>query len=469
MGGRPGQGPGAAAGSGHGGVHQPDAGELDGVARRAGQRAEQAGVAVPLHGQAVDFVAAAVIGGQVFVVDGDEAVFHRLPVLVGGGGQVGVLHRGGDGVPHAGDGGLQVLQVAEVLDVGGVLRGLQGEEAVVPPAAGGAVHLKGGAGIGHVGLDGDRAPQAVLDLQQVFEGEGVSLQAQGVVQHPGAGVHEVGPLGIHAPIIQGAVLQGQADGLAAAGEGDLQLDVVVLPLENEQPGDAVGDLHPQGIFIIEGDGGRRQGDGGAALRGQASVIADHGAVVHPGGAGGHPPEVEKGFEILVISHRQGLPGEEHVDDAGALRLVDDVEVPVPQGGLDGLRREQVAYVLVLAVDVVDGDLPVLPGVGGQGHVVDAVVRPDHQGLQPLAALEEDGPVLGRHVDLPGGGVHLRQPGVLPIGQHPHHGDRQQDHQHRNDQQRLHQREAAPVFVKSVFHDHHHRGERSRAAQKRGRA
>ena len=120
-----------------------------------------------------------------------------------------------------------------------------------------------------------------------------------------------------------------------------------------------------------------------------------------------PPGVNVCLKIPAILH-QRFAAEEHVHHTGALGLVDDIEIPVPQGGLDGLPGEQVGDLFIVAADVIN--------VGGgvlvlrlQLHIFQQVapVFPDHFLFQPLAALEQNGPVLGGIVDLPGGVVQIR--------------------------------------------------------------
>ena len=434
------------------GVHQTDA--RQGISNPLGplESAEQARILMVRPDlQVPDGIPAAVIGPELVVVDGPEHI------ALHSGNVSGLLRCG---LPcRAGECGVQVLQVPQAGDVCGLFPAASGKEAVVRGRLAGAVDHQGAAFIGHLGGEFKVAAKGQIvrvRIVSVFK-EIPELRAvlQGV-QRPGIGVGPIDdPLVLHGAAVLG-LLGFQRDGNVLIGQGHIQAHVFLFTCQGHRIGHPVGDLRPQGVLIVDVDDRGAQGDGGAALSGLAAEVPDHGVLVHPLGPGRRPPLL---IEVLKIAaYRQGLPGEEHIHHAGTLRLVDDVEVPLPQGGFDGLPGQQVLHGGVLTVAVIDSDLggPLLAGLCPRNdiHVLDPIPRLDHQPFQTLAALQQDGAILGRQIDLPGGVVQLRNPGLPEIPDDPHRRHRQQDHQNCYDDQHFHQREPMSIFPHRSSHTKH---------------
>ena len=146
---------------------------------------------------------------------------------------------------------------------------------------------------------------------------------------------------------------------------------------------------------------------GTAFGGLTPVVTHHGLAVHAVDFGRGPPffiEVEE-----MIPHLKVLITEKHVNHAAALRLIGDPEVPIPQSGVDCPAGKQLGHMRTVTMNIVDGDLDSSVGIGNNFHIFNKISILNNQSIQLLAAVQEDGPVLGGQKDLFGGVV---QPGQL---------------------------------------------------------
>ncbi len=415
---------------------------------------EEPGIAGEADVQFFEGVRSAVVGVQALVYNGSELVAgdQRFPFVVQVVRAVDVaeLDCRRDFGADPGTGGVQVLQMPQIGDVsGGSVPCFPGEQAVAGVlGVVGAFHIAGGAQR-KAGGDGEVSPGSGRE-PQVLEPPGTAGIVQGV-QHPGVfSLHVRGDIAGGLPAGSVKQIHQVVDFAAAVLQAYLGLALHALGQVRRQ---GVADGHRQlpAVFDEDFHAGGGQGLGADVVRRGFGVVPAHQAAVRGIAAViGHPvgPAAAEGDQVGA---KFSFGVEDLLDVAGGLVVKDEEGMTVrPQGGVNGSQGQQFfQQVCIRAGHRADGRCDAAD-CQGQGIFGLGFAQRNGGGAELPAVLQQHGPVLRGHVDVPGRIVQLGDFQVILVVGRAHQGEPQQNHQDGHGDQGFHQRKAAGPLAVS-FH------------------